>query len=125
MYSTVNSDLINSYAWETAIVFIEQCRTESNHSNYANQKGESEDYELGTTGTKKLISPNVIDLQCNIYDMAGNVDEWSTETGYNGVYNCVYRSGNYDTLLSYTAGRYVFGTSNANVLTGFRPLLYL
>ena len=30
----VTSDLINSYAWDTAIVFIQKCGTESNSSTY-------------------------------------------------------------------------------------------
>ena len=38
MYSAnVTSDLVNSYAWDTAIVYIEKCGT---NANYANQIGE-------------------------------------------------------------------------------------
>ena len=35
-YTDVTSDLVNSYAWDTAIVFIQECGTDN---NYANQVG--------------------------------------------------------------------------------------
>ena len=34
----VTSDLINSYAWDTAIVFIQECGTENNSSTYSKDR---------------------------------------------------------------------------------------
>ena len=70
----VTSDLINSYAWDTAIVFIQKCGTESNSSTYSKTDGLSSTGTNGpqTTGTNKLKATSKVDKQCNIFDMAGN-----------------------------------------------------
>ena len=43
--TSVKSDLMNSYAWDTAIVFIQEC----GHTNYANQDGQSINSNLTNT----------------------------------------------------------------------------
>ena len=59
----VESDLVNSYAWDTAIVYIQAMGNE----NYANaHRGDNK--SLMNTGETE-------DVKCNIYDMAGNVCE--------------------------------------------------
>ena len=69
----VDCDLVNSYAWDTAIVFIEKCSDNSNYAN-ANRGSNTELYNTGTDTGKTT------DMVCNIYDMAGNLEEWTTET---------------------------------------------
>ena len=78
----VTSDLINSYAWDTAIVFIQKCGTESNSSTYSRTWGHSSITEgmPQATGTNILTETSKVDKQCNIFDMAGNCLEWTTET---------------------------------------------
>ena len=97
----VTSDIINSYAWDTAIVFIQKCGTESNSSTYSYTVGESSTStsEPQATGTNILKATNKIDKQCNIFDMAGNCFEWTTETSSNSGWPCVSRGGycNYST----------------------------
>ena len=71
----VTSDLINSYAWDTAIVFIQKCGTENNSSTYSKTAGLSSTSTRDapqTTGTTILKATNKVDKQCNIFDMAGN-----------------------------------------------------
>ena len=70
----VTSDLINSYAWDTAIVFIQKCGTERNSSTYSYTVGQSSTSTSAsqTTGTNKLKATSKVDKQCNIFDMAGN-----------------------------------------------------
>ena len=70
----VTSDLINSYAWDTAIVFIQKCGTESNSSTYSYTYGQSSTStsDPQTTGTNILKATSKVDKQCNIFDMAGN-----------------------------------------------------
>ena len=70
----VTSDLINSYAWDTAIVFIQECGTENNSSTYSKTVGQSSTSTSAsqTTGTNKLKATSKVDKQCNIFDMAGN-----------------------------------------------------
>ena len=124
----VTSDLINSYAWDTAIVFIQKCGTESNSSTYSYTVGESSTStsEPQATGTNILKATNKIDKQCNIFDMAGNCFEWTTETSsYSGM-PCVGRGD----FFSYgndgcTSYRFDDHTSSAYSDRSFRPLLYL
>ena len=115
------SDLINSYAWDTATVFIQNCGT---NSKYSGQK--SLNTSLSQTGTNSLTDTSKIDVQCNIYDMASNIMEWTTETSGNSSNPCVIRGGYcYDSSLCTSSRVYSGNTSISNNYIGFRPLLYL
>ena len=122
----VTSDLINSYAWDTAIVFIQKCGTESNSSTYSYTVGQSSTSTSApqTTGTNILKATNKIDKQCNIFDMAGNCLEWTTETHSNSYISCVYRGG-YGGSNFYTSSRSDNHSPLAGSCYSFRPLLYL
>lgn len=61
------SDLVNSYAWDTAIIFIQTYGKDA--STYAS---ENKSISFENTG----INP---DKYCNIWDMSGNAQEWTTE----------------------------------------------
>ncbi len=70
---TFSSDLINSYAWDTAIVFLQ---------TFDNRKDTTTPYAYRNSlnvGSVNLAGTGK-DLICNIYDMASNCLEWSTET---------------------------------------------
>jgi len=67
LYNTVNSDLINSYAWDTAIVYIQNF---SGDTDYSKQTSLNE--SLANTGVNS-------DEKCKINDMASNAEEWTTE----------------------------------------------
>ena len=82
-------------------------------------------YWIETTGTNKLKATSKVDKQCNIFDMAGNCREWTTETSSDSNIPCVYRGGCYDFSNIYTIYRYDSNTSYANRRDSFRPLLYL
>lgn len=91
----VESDLTNSYAWNTAIVYIQ----EMGNSNYSNAnrdtKGNSILKNTGDTG----------DVVCNIFDMAGNLWEWTTEYSSiisNSVANACSCTGGYYDNAGYT-----------------------
>ena len=94
------SDLANSYAWDTAIIFIQ---TYSGNPNYASQN-------KCVSFTKAGISN---DKYCNIWDMSGNAMEWTTEYAdfafpTTGLYApCVMRGGysNFDNPVSETSNR--------------------
>ncbi|MGN1269774.1 MAG: hypothetical protein ACI4UU_02760, partial [Clostridia bacterium] len=86
------SDLINSYAWDTAIIFIEAY---SGDTDYATQDGKSINANIAKAGENA-------DKRCNIQDMAGNVMEWSTETSTDSGYPCTFRGGY---CSSYTTSR--------------------
>ena len=128
MYNSSNfeSDLINSYAWDTAIVFIQKF---SEDTNYSRQIG------INTTSTLQRCGESILntsyvdegdetqDVRCNIYDMAGNTREWTTETYSSTSYPCVFRGGSFITSVYYTSVRFSDSTTS-NYLSGisFRPI---
>ena len=114
------SDLMNSYAWDTAIVFIQKCGTNNKYS-----RQNSLNTALLQTGTNSLTDTSKIDVQCNIYDMASNIEEWTTETSSFSSNPCVDRGGYYNRSGIYTSSRYPSLTSDSYDGIGFRPLLYL
>jgi len=70
---TFSSDLVNSYAWDTAIRFIMTFSTSAAGKNFANigiQDFVHGSYRTGEFGEEYL----------NINDMSGNSMEWTTET---------------------------------------------
>ena len=92
--TTVKSDLMNSYAWGTALAYIQ----ETGHVNYVNEK--SKNKSLSNTGTNG-------DEVCKINDISSNIGEWTTEyTNVNdgsSVYPCCRRGAYYSSTLSYTS----------------------
>ena len=119
MYNSnyVESDLINSYSWDTAIVFIQKY---SGNANYANK---------ASVNTSKLNTGKAGDKVCNIYDMASNCWEWSTEhsayTVSSTSYPCVARGGGYSDR-SYTPSvRHSGITSISATSYSFRSLFYV
>ena len=110
---TFTSDLMNSYAWDTAITFIQKCTDKTKYA-YKNNLNTS----LSQTGTTN-------DNPCNIFDMAGNVWEWTTETSDDSGCPCVSRGGDYGYSNGYTSIRYDSNTYNIYDTVGFRLLLYL
>ena len=109
------SDLMNSYAWDTAITFIQKCTDKTNYARATSANKGSAPVQTGTT----------TDNPCNIFDMASNVMEWTTETCYNSVYPCVDRGGSYSISNNYAGYRSNDSTSSSCDYFGFRPLLYL
>lgn len=122
MYTSNNftSDLMNSYAWDTATLFLQSCGTNSKYSiqNSLNTL-------LSQTGTNALTEINKIDKQCNVYDMASNVREWTTETSSYSDAPCSYRGGVFDNSDFCVSGRNGSYTFDSFFFVGFRPILYL
>ncbi|MBR0351021.1 MAG: hypothetical protein IJH76_04310 [Clostridia bacterium] len=110
------SDLVNSYAWDTALVYIIKC---GGVSNYAWQNGQNDGgpFAPGEEG----------DEQCKINDMAKNIREWTTEYSRysSGNYHCVFRGGTYKSEERCTASRGSNTTSGGGDNSGFRPILYI
>ena len=111
------SDLMNSYAWDTAILFLQTCGT-----NTAYSRKNSVNTTLSQTGTN---TESTKDIQCNVYDMASNVYEWNTETSNDSSSPCVNRGGGYKHNYNYTSIRFNRATSDSYDDYGFRPLLFV
>ena len=118
MYESVSfeSDLVNSYAWDTAIVFIQ---TYSGDSDYSKEIGSTFSSSLVKTGTNG-------DKRCNIYDIASNTEEWTTETCSDLEKSCTVRGGDYyGSSIDSPDYRKGWNTSSDHIAISFRPLLYL
>ena len=113
------SDLMNSYAWDTATLFLQKCGTNATYS-----RKKSINSLLLQTGTNIQSTK---DVECNVYDMASNIREWTTETLDYSNYPCVvYRGGYYNNSGNYTSFRSSDGSiSYSGVDIGFRALLYI
>ena len=117
------SDLVNSYAWDTAIVFIQ---TYSGKTDYASHNESKTTKAFTATGKNN-------DKYCNIFDMSGNASEWTTEYSTNSdgsIFNpCVLRGGYYDTdggrAHDCTSDRGIDYTIISYSNLGLRPLLYV
>ena len=111
----VESDLVNSYAWDTAIVFMQ----EMGNDNYANK------YSINTS---RKNTGTIGDEVCNIHDMASNCREWSTEystyTPSSLASPCVGRGGFYNST-DYTAIRDSDGATVKDSHRSFRLALYV
>ena len=120
MYSSTNftSDLINSYAWDTAIVFIQECSGDKDYSTQNRLQTTLAKCGEATDGTNK-------DVRSNIYDMAGNTFEWSTETNSNAAESWVIRGGRYSYIYNRAGDRYGDYTIYGYDYTATRPILYL
>ena len=121
LYEGVNSDLINSYAWDTAILFIQKY----GQTNYSKEIGESVTGNTANTGKNLLKSTNKEDVQLNIYDLAGNVYEWTTEASSKDGEPCVDRGSYSFDKYSYPSRRLDEATSDSYRQISFRSLLYL
>ena len=117
------SDLVNSYAWDTAIIFIQTYSTGEDASSYASQNKSTSYANAGINNDK----------YCNIWDMSGNAEEWTTEySTYSSSSHfnpCVYRGGYYSAddglAYNYTSDRFRNYTTHSCSDHGLRPLLYV
>lgn len=96
--SSVTSELVTSYAWDTALNFICQ----NNDEGYVIATTNGNSYGNINTNLKTLTGNYEQDKYCNIYDMVGNCTEWTPEYSTNVTndrsYPTVTRGGNYASL---------------------------
>ena len=126
MYNNSNfeSDLINSYAWDTAIVFLQE---------FDNRENKEKPYSQQNSLNKTLEVKGTQDKICNIFDIASNTFEWTTETSFGDISTnygpVVYRGGYYGgPSFDYGCASTRIGNNVGGIGDGvfsFRPLLYL
>ena len=126
--------LVSSYAWDTTIAFIQKVNSDyGNSSEEGNYKDIAFSYTdiTGASKTKEknssvLVPTGQTTPVCNIYDMGGNVWEWTTESSSSTYSPYAERGGGYDNgFASFPAGLRYDGSVNANVDTGFRLTLFM
>ena len=132
MYSSnyFESDLMNSYAWDTATLFLQSFdnRTSEVQENSNYKATYSRQIRLSSSseekGTNNLTTASNIDKICNVYDMAGNYWEWTTETSSKTIEPYVARGGYFETT-SWTSMRIRTTDTGYPYCRSFRPILYL
>ena len=132
MYSDSNfeSDLMNSYAWYTAVYFLQKFDNRANKESlkpYSRQNSlNTKSDGLASQGTNNLSDTRKQDVICNVWDMASNCYEWTTETYSSPDYPCIFRGEKYNDSSNSTSSRnnlYITGRKLEDI--SFRTLLYL
>ena len=129
--STLSSSLPTIATWDRTLGWIYEKRNStgksldeitSNSSSWGNYSDDifSETTEQINTGSKEQTMAN------NIYDLAGNLAEWTTETGTSmGNSYAIYRGGDYKGSGSYApATNRVWDSVGETKSVGFRLVLY-
>ena len=136
--SSVTTKLVSSYAWDTAIAFIQKTNSDygssSEEGNYENSPtftytgiaDTEKNKQTKANGTDKLIPTGQTTAVNNIYDMGGNVWEWTTESFYDAGYPYTRRGGYYnDAFANGSAGCRELDLGSAHDGVGFRCTIYL
>ena len=130
----VKTKLVSSYAWDTTIAFLQNVNSDygnsSEEGNYADTTFSYTDI-TGASKTKEknsnvLVPTGQTTPVCNIYDMGGNVYEWTTESCSDTRYPYAKRGGYYGyNFASDPAGTRTSHSDYASDGTGFRLTLFM
>ena len=121
----VTSELISSYAWDTALNFICQ----ANEEGYLLATTTDSTYGNLDTKNKTQTGEYGADNYSNIYDILGNCTEWTTEYssrtlgGINSI--CTARGGSYNSNSYYVSKRDNNVVDHNGYGTSFRIQLYV
>ena len=131
--SEVNSYLCSSYAWDTAVNFIQNNSTAKNYAtsiegfngNWNPQAVKDPSGNvIKPAGTSQQLNTGLTTQFCNIFDMGGNEAEFTTELNPGTSETVVLRGGLYLSN-SPAGGRWDICSGDATVGYGFRATLFL
>ena len=129
--SEVNSYLCSSYAWDTAVNFIQNNSTAKNYAtsiegfngNWNSQEVKDPSGNvIKPAGTSQQLNTGLTTQFCNIFDMGGNEAEFTTELNPGTSETVVLRGGAYSYYDGPAGYRWDY-RSGAN--DGFRATLFL
>ena len=131
--SEVNSYLCSSYAWDTAVNFIQNNSTAKNYAtsiegfngNWNPQAVKDPSGNvIKPAGTSQQLNTGLTTQFCNIFDMGGNEAEFTTELNPGTSETVVLRGGSYGSD-SPAGHRWDANSGGAYVAYGFRATLFL
>ena len=126
--------LVSSYAWDTTIAFLQKVNSDygnsSEEGNYLDTTFSYTDItgasQTKAEGSNVLVPTGQTTPVCNIYDMGGNVWEWTTESYSDTDYPYAIRGGNCSSPFAFfPAGSRNVHSDDANDFTGFRLTLFM
>ena len=131
--SEVNSYLCSSYAWDTAVNFIQNNSTAKNYAtsiegfngNWNPQAVKDPSGNvIKPAGTSQQLNTGLTTQFCNIFDMGGNEAEFTTELNPGTSETVVHRGGYYGGGVP-AGNRWDNSSGNAFIHYGFRATLFL
>ena len=132
--SEANSYLCSSYAWDTAVNFIQNNSTAKNYAtsitgfngNWNSQevKDPSENV-IKPAGTSQQLNTGLTTQFCNIFDIGGNEAEFTTELNPGTSETVVLRGGGYNSGNDPAGYRWDSVSGGAYIHHGFRATLFL
>ena len=132
--SEATSYLCSSYAWDTAVNFIQNNSTAKNYAtsiegfngNWNPQAVKDPSGNvIKPAGTSQQLNTGLTTQFCNIFDMGGNEAEFTTELNPGTSETVVLRGGSYDVSYPPAGYRWDYGSGGAGVNIGFRATLFL
>ena len=125
--------LVSSYAWDTTIAFLQKVNSDYGERSEGNYREIAFSYTdiTGASQTKAsnsqvLVPTGQTTPVCNIYDMGGNVFEWTTESCSDTNNPCAVRGGSYLSNFAVSpAGIRGNGSGSADASVGFRLTLFM
>ena len=126
--------LVSSYAWDTTISFLQKVNSDygssSEEGNYNDTTFSYTDITGATKtkaeGSRVLVPTGQTTPVCNIYDMGGNVWEWTTESYSNTNSPSALRGGGCNhNFANSPAGIRSHSSGTANADLGFRLTLFM
>lgn len=132
--SEATSYLCSSYAWDTAVNFIQNNSTAKNYAtsiegfngNWNPQAVKDPSGNvIKPAGTSQQLNTGLTTQFCNIFDMGGNEAEFTTELNPGTSETVVVRGGNYYDVSSPAGYRWDRNSGGAGISGGFRATLFL
>ena len=132
--SEATSYLCSSYAWDTAVNFIQNNSTAKNYAtsiegfngNWNPQAVKDPSGNvIKPAGTSQQLNTGLTTQFCNIFDIGGNEAEFTTELNPGTSETVVLRGGDYYDDAVPAGYRWDVSSGRADILSGFRATLFL
>ena len=132
--SEATSYLCSSYAWDTAVNFIQNNSTAKNYAtsiegfngNWNPQEVKDPSGKvIKPAGTSQQLNTGLTTQFCNIFDMGGNEAEFTTESNPGTSETVVLRGGGYNGDHFPAGYRWDCNSGRAYIFYGFRATLFL